>query len=330
MINGLYIMDKNISNDVYPKSIRDEIEKFVNIYQKPLETEEVLTDMSVLKNAEVLFLSWGAPVLNKEFLEASPSLKAVFYGGGSVRNIVTPDFWRSGIKLTSAYAANAKPVAEFTLAQILFSLKSGWYYMDRIRLSKMHKSDIFVHGAYNSTVGLVSLGQVGRRVAELLKFFDLEIIAYDPFISKEEASALNVTMVSIEELFERSHVVSLHTPWLSETEGMINGRLFSLMKKGATFINTARGAVVNEKEMIQVLRKRRDITALLDVTYPEPPVKGSPLYSMDNIFLTPHIAGSLNREYARIGFYMVEELKRYVSNEDFKWKITEENAKILA
>lgn len=103
---------------------------------------------------------------------------------------------------------------------------------------------------------------------------------------------------------------------------MIDKKYFEMMKENAVFINTARGAIVNESEMIEVLKKRKDITAYLDVVYPEPPAKDSLLYELENVFLTPHIAGSEGNEVARMGQFMLDELKRFVKNEPLKYEIT--------
>jgi phosphoglycerate dehydrogenase-like enzyme len=102
------------------------------------------------------------------------------------------------------------------------------------------------------------------------------------------------------------------------------------MKPGATFINTARGAVVREQEMIAVLQQRPDLFAVLDVTYPEPPEPDSPLYTLPNVVLTPHIAGAMGVECNRMGRYMVEELKRYLRGDSLEWGITREMARVLA
>jgi len=149
-------------------------------------------------------------------------------------------------------------------------------------------------------------------------------------VTDEIAKDLNVQLCSLETLFEQCDVVSLHTPWLKETEGMITGKHIASMKPGATFINTSRGAIVNEPEMINVLKERPDLFAVLDVTYPEPPQPGSDLYTLPNVILTPHIAGSMNGECRRMGRYMVEELQRYLSGQPLQWQITKERAAIMA
>lgn len=331
MLKGLYILNEKSYEKIYGPEEREDIAKLVDIYA-PLQTSEsIMKNPSVLKEADVIFSGWGAPKMDEEFISYARNLRAVFYGAGSVKGIVSDAFWDKGIIITSAYAANAIPVAEYTLSQILFSLKKGWQFALSIKKERKYPTvKETVPGAYKSIVGIVSLGMVARRVCNLLKNFDLKVIAYDPFVSEEEAAKLGVELCSLKDIFRRADVVSLHTPWLKETEGMITGIHFESMKSGATFINTARGAVVREHEMIDVLKKRPDLQAILDVTYPEPPEEGSLLYTLPNVILTPHIAGSMDRECNRMGRYMVEELERYIKGEPLNWQISRERAAILA
>ena len=171
---------------------------------------------------------------------------------------------------------------------------------------------------------------IGRLVRERLRPFDVEVLAFDPFVTREQATALGVEMVSLEEIFRQCDVVSLHTPWLKETEGMITAALLDQLKPGATFVNTARGAVVNEADLIAVMTRRPDLTAVLDVTHPEPPVAGSPFYTLPNVILTPHIAGSKDRECRRMGSLMIEEFDRWSRGEGLKWGIDKAKAALLA
>lgn len=336
MLKGLYILNNAAYQKIYPHSVRIAIEKVVHIYEHPIDAKSIRENLSLLHDADVIFSGWGGPLMDEEFLEAAPNLKAVFYGAGSIKNLVTDAFWERNILITSSYAANAIPVAEYTLSQILFALKKGWYFAQTIKNEQRFPADTAkileeVQGAYNSTIGIISLGMIARRVCELLRHFDLKVIAYDPFISQKDASTLNVELFPLDELFRQADVVSLHTPWLKETEGMIMGSHFASMKKNATFINTARGAVVNENEMIEVLHQRSDLQAVLDVTYPEPPHPGSLLYTLPNVVLTPHIAGAVtNSECRRMGMYVVEELRRFINGQPALWGITKEKATTMA
>ncbi|MFU8780014.1 MAG: hydroxyacid dehydrogenase [Kiritimatiellia bacterium] len=328
---SLFILSKDRFGDIYGPDELTEIQAMTDLLSdQPMNRTEALENPALLAECEIIFSGWGGPKMDAAFLAAAPQLKAVFYGAGSVKGIISDAFWERGIVLTSSWGANAVPVAEFTLAQILFSLKQGWRHMRTTRETQRRSATLPVAGAYGSTVAIISLGMIGRMVCEHLQRFDLKVIAYDPFAKAVDAAALGARLCSLEDCFREADVVSLHAPWLPETENMITGAHFAIMKDGATFINTARGAIVDEAAMIAVLEKRPDLTVLLDVTYPEPPVVGSPLYALPNVFLTPHIAGSMGGECRRMGQYAINECRRFLSGESLHWQITRELAARMA
>lgn len=329
-LKAIYLLNESAFDQIYGPEERRDIEELVDLIA-PLQTAQTIAEHpDLLADVEVILSGWGMPTMDEVFLAAAPKLKAVFYGAGSIKRIVTDAFWARGIPITSAYAANAVPVIEFTLAQILLSLKRTWYYMFAIRERKEYVPRLPMPGAYGSSVGLISLGMIGSGVARKLQQFDLRVIAYDPFILPDRAMELGVELCSLDDLFRRADVVSLHAPWLDETVGMIHGHHFASMKADATFINTARGAIVREDEMIAVLQDRPDLWAILDVTYPEPPAPGSPLYTLPNVVLTPHIAGSLDNECRRMGRLTVDELCKFIHGEPLQWAIGRAQAAIMA
>ncbi len=329
-LKAIYLLNPSAFEVIYGPDERHDVEQLVDVIA-PLQTARSVADnRAVLADVEVILSGWGMPTMDEAFLAAVPHLKAVFYGAGSIKKIVTDVFWARQIPITSAYAANAVPVIEYTLAQILLSLKRTWYYARAIRDQQQYVPRTPVPGAYGSTVGIISLGMIGSGVARKLQQFDVHVIAYDPFATAERAGELGVELCSLDDIFRRADVVSLHAPWIEETVGLIHGAHFASMKPSATFINTARGAIVREEEMITVLQDRPDLWALLDVTYPEPPVPGSPLYTLPNVVLTPHIAGSLDNECRRMGRLAVDELQRFLNGEALQWSISREQAAIMA
>lgn len=330
-LEGLYILNPHSFDLIYGAPERADIERYVHFSAPPQTRQSVRENPAVLAPVDVIFSGWGGPVFDAEFLDAAPRLEAVFYGAGSIRSLVTAAFWDRGIRITSAYAANAVPVAEFALAQILLCLKHAWAFAREVRERRAYPPKEPVPGAYDTTVGIVSLGRVGRRVCQLLQPFDIHVLAHDPFVTDAEAKELGIEeLCDLDTLFQRADVISLHAPWLPETENMIRGRHLEALKTGAAFINTARGAIVHEAEMIEVLQKRPDLQAVLDVTYPEPPRPESPLYTLPNVMLTPHIAGSMHGECRRMGRTMVSELERFVKCEPLQWGISREKAATLA
>ncbi len=332
MHKGLFILDPYAYELIYGAELKNEIAHRVDLLApEPMHKSEALKRPDLLAEVEVIFSGWGAPKMDAAFLAAAPKLKAVFYGAGSIRHFTSDEFWARKITITSAYAMNAVPVAEYTLAAVLMSLKNFWKQAYGAKIEGKFPERVPCAGGYGSKVGLISLGMIGRLVRERLRPFDLEVLAYDPFVTPEQATVLGIEMVSLDEIFRQCDVVSLHTPWLKETEGMIQARHFEMMKPHATFLNTARGAVVRENELIEVLQRRTDLTAWLDVTYPkEPPEADSPLWSMPNVILTPHIAGSQDRECRRMGRLMIDEFDRWKRGENLKWAISKEKAALLA
>jgi len=321
------VLETRNETRIYPPAIRRELDAVCNVVVDRCEKEDIARRAAELVDVRFLFSGWGPPRLEAATLAFFPKLEAVFYGAGSISGVVCDDFWAKGLPICSAWAANAVPVAEFTFAQIILALKQVHRFPDFLR--KARNTDRPPHfesgGAFGTTVGLVSLGMIGRRVATLLRNLDVRVIAYDPFCSPAAAKELGVELVgSLAEVFTLSRVVSLHAPIKPETTGMITGELVGMLPPGGALINTARGILVREDELITVLRKRPDLSAILDVVYPEPAAPDSPLYDLPNVFLTSHIAGSEGGECARMGRYMVDECRRFLGGEALQWQVTRE------
>jgi len=329
MLKGIYITSENTFKNVYCEEALEKINGLIDIEPKPYTSDYITQNPSILSDVDVILSTWGMVKLDEKILANAPRLKAVFYGAGSIRYFTTDAMWDRNITVCSAYGMNAIPVINFTLSQILFSLKDGFRHMMRLKKEKIWKSE-HIDGIYKAKVGIISLGLIGSGVCEKLKQFDVDVYAYDIVQNEETSKRLNITYSSLEEIFSTCEVISLHTPWLPQTENMINGKLLSLMPQKSTFINTARGAVVNEKEMIEVLTRRPDIMALIDTPYPEPPIAESPLYTLENVLLTPHIAGAMGRDCWKMSMCMADELEKFIKNEPLDWSISREKAKILA
>ena len=319
------------TDDIYSPQDQEEAAELVDIYGPTISAKEAKCKPDVLKGMQIMLTGWGAPVLDECFLNAAPNLEAVLYGAGSVRYMLTDAFWRRNIVICSAWAANALPVAEFSLAHILLGLKQNFQAVNFYHTQRKHGyPGKDVHGAYGGRVGIISLGMIGRKMVEHLTHFNVKLLAYDPVVGKSEADRLGVELVSLEDIFKTCQVVSLHAPLLDETRGMIRGEHFRMMQTNATFLNTARGGLVNEPQMIEVLKERPDLHAVLDVTDPEPPVKDSPLWDLPNVLLTPHIAGSQGHECFRMGRYMIEELRRYLAGQPLRWPLARKQVKRMA
>lgn len=305
--------------DVYPKTVIDKLGICENIFCK---NDLYSNDFS---NVEYVFSTWGMPVLTEdEIKKYLPSLRAVFYAAGTVQTFARP-FLNCGVKVFSAWAANAVPVAEYTVAQIILANKgmfrSSLTYHKNGRSKAREVATQYI-GNYNAKIGIIGAGMIGKLVIKMLKSYNLEVMAFDPFLPDDTATELGVKKVSLKTLFCECDVVSNHLANNEQTQGMLNKPLFESMKQNATFINTGRGAQVVENDLVSVLENRPDITALLDVTFPEPPVENHPFYTLENCILTPHIAGSSGNEVWRMAEYMADEYEKLVSGNETNYEVT--------
>jgi phosphoglycerate dehydrogenase-like enzyme len=324
MPRGAFFCSSPVQLDqVYGAGRRQRVAQLVDLYDTVVTQENLAAHRDRLKDVEVVFSTWGMPVLGPEDLAALPSLRAVFYAAGSVRHFARPLLER-GITVVSAWGANAVPVAEFALAQILLCCKGYFHNTRDCREAHRRASNQVFRGrgAFGETIGLIGIGMVATCLCELLRPFSLHVVGHDPYLSADRAAALGGERVELEDLFRRAYVVSNHLPNLPATRAMLDRRLFAAMRQDAAFINTGRGAQVVEADLIAVLQERPDLTALLDVTDPEPPVPGSPLYALPNVHLSSHIAGSMNDEVVRMADYAIAEFQRWERREPLRYAVT--------
>lgn len=290
----------------------------------PLEEFVSPEARQVLDEIDILVTGWGCPMVTPEVVRAAPNLKLIAHAAGTVKFTLDPAVYEAGIRVTHAADANAVPVAEFTLAAILFANKRVFELRDRYRADPGRRSSYALMdepiGNYHRTIGLVGASRIGRRVAKMLTGFDFTVLLSDPFVAANDPVLAGAELVDLDTLMARSDVVSIHAPSLPSTRGMIGSQQFKLMRDGAGFINTARGALVDEAALIAELQTGR-IHAVIDVTDPEIPVGNSPLYTLPNVFLTPHLAGAVGQERLRLGQLAIEEVERFVAGKAMEFEI---------
>ncbi|MDQ0277010.1 phosphoglycerate dehydrogenase-like enzyme [Arthrobacter silviterrae] len=294
--------------------------------------EDVLTEFEsdharkVLGRTTALITGWGCPVIDDAALAAGPGLELIAHAAGSVKGHVSLECWNRGIRVTTAAQGNAVPVAEYTLAFILLAGKNAVAEHHKQHTHRStYRKDVLATGYGNAsgTVGIIGASRIGRLVIDLLKPFSLDVLLSDPTLTSAEAQELGVELVPLGELMERSRVVSLHAPLLPSTVGMVGAAELARLQDGATFINTARGVLVDHDALRAELLDGR-INAVLDVTSPEPLPDGDALYDLPNVILTPHIAGSVGNELTRMGGLAVNEVERLARGERPAYAITED------
>ncbi|HET6636874.1 MAG TPA: hydroxyacid dehydrogenase [Streptomyces sp.] len=268
-----------------------------------------------LAEVEVLVTSWGCPVLDGRVLRDAPRLRAVLHAAGTVRHHVDAAVFARGVLVTTAADANAEPVAQYTLAAVLWAFKkvpflaadarrfrADWSYRDR-------RGEL---SGRDRTVVLVGFSRIGRRVTELLGRLGLaRILVVDPVVDPAEIAAAGAESATLHEALPQADVLSLHAPALPATRHMIGAAELAALPPDAVLVNTARGALVDTAALEEACRA--GLHAILDVTDPEPLPAASPLYDLPNVVLTPHVAGSLGSETRRMADAALTELERYAA-----------------
>ncbi len=233
------------SGKVYPEEAPEKVDK------------EFLLKQS--SDTEIIVSSWGTDVcFDAEIMAHYPHLRLLAHAAGSVKGLVNEALWKQNVRVTSAAAAIAYGVAEFCLGLILTSCKRAFWGMQGVREGKW-KDALEVFGKpfeiYQQNIGIIGASHVGRHLIRLLLNFDCRIFLYDPYCSKQKAQELGVELVpTLDDLFRQCRVISLNAPSTEETRNMVRGRHFALLPDGAVFINTARGAIIHQDEMVEELK----------------------------------------------------------------------------
>jgi phosphoglycerate dehydrogenase-like enzyme len=268
---------------------------------------------------ELLITGWGVRSIAAEDLDALPALRGIVHWGGG-NAVLDRSAAGRGIPASTARTANAIPVAEFTLAMITLAAKDA-FWASRTYCAEQRFIDREAEhprtGLYGTTIGIVGASTIGTLVARKLAASDVRVLIYDPYATAETAAGLGAELVTdLGQLAERCDILSIHAPEIPATTGMISRSVLGALPDGATVINTARGALVDQDALVEELQRGR-LRAVLDVTEPDPLEPGHPLYELPNAFLTPHLAGSMGNELRRLGRAALAEVERFVAGQPF-------------
>ena len=286
-----------------------------------------------LARIEVLLTGWGAPRLDDRLLARMPRLRAMLHCAGSVRALVSPDFWARGILATSAAEVNAVPVAEFTFAAIVLAGKKAPFLA--ADPGSRHLNGLTADGYgelsnFGRTIGVVGFSRIGRRVVGLVQQLgDVTCLVADPFADPAEVEAAGGVPTPLAELLPRVDVLSLHAPALPSTRHMIGATELAALPRHATVVNTARGSLIDTDALIAECARGR-LNAILDVTDPEPLPAGSPLHDLPNVMITPHLAGSLGSELYRMTDAALDELARFAAARPPREPVTADSIRLSA
>jgi phosphoglycerate dehydrogenase-like enzyme len=301
------------------------LESFANVVhhhgQDPANKDELI---AVLKDADACITSWDVACLDADVMAAAPRLRAMAHMGSSVKRFVSPAFWERGVHLTSSGIALARSVAETTLGLMIVGQKRIWPLGKHVREGGWRDQPFwdqwFSRELYRKKVGIIGASNVGRHVIELLKPFGPKILLFDPFVSEQEAAQLGAEKLELNDLLQKADIVSLHAPANEKTYHLLNAGRLAIMKDDALLINTGRGTLIDEQALVEELSKGR-FFVFLDVTDPEPPAPDSPLRRLENVVVTPHIAGCIEN-CSQMGDLAVEELRRFFAGEPAVYQVT--------
>ena len=268
---------------------------------RPMTREELLAVVGDIDGVVV-----GVDTWNEEIFAHAPKLRAMARFGVGIDNIDLAAAKAHGIQVTNAKGMNSNPVAELTVGLILSTLRNVPAFNASVREGKWDR--FMGRDLAGMTIGLLGFGDIAQRVAKKLSGFDVSICAYDLYPNLEKAKELSVEMVSMEEVLRRADVVCMHLPSLPSTHRIMNERTFGMMKDGSYFINTARGALVDETALAQALRSGKLKAAAVDVFEQEPVRRDNPLLALPNLFATPHTAAETYDTYHNVGLATARQL----------------------
>ncbi|MCD6289439.1 MAG: hydroxyacid dehydrogenase [Anaerolineae bacterium] len=281
---------------------------------------------------DIVVTGWGTPPFTDEVLAAADRLRLIAHSAGSIKHMLPPAVFERGITVTHAASAIAPAVAEMSLLLTLLMLRKA-HKLDRMLKAGGSWNEAKLAGMGQELagmrVGVIGAGYTGRNFIRMLRALEAEVWVYDPYLSEERAGELGVRKVSLDELLQSCPVVSLQAPSTQETHHMIGARELGLLQDGAVLINTARSWLVDQDALLAELRTGR-IQAALDVFDQEPLPADHPFRKLDNVFLTPHIAGATIQARHRQGRTVVEEIRRFLSGEPLQYQVTREMLDIMA
>ncbi|MBB5326956.1 phosphoglycerate dehydrogenase [Tunturiibacter gelidoferens] len=263
-----------------------------------------------LSDADALVVR-SAVQADAKLLESAPKLRVIGRAGVGVDNIDTDAATHRGIVVMNTPGANAVAVAELTLGLMISLARAIPRANSTMHAGKWDKKSLQGQELRGKTLGIVGLGRIGLEVARRAASFGMNIIGYDPFVAPVIARENNVTLVPIDDIFKASDYLTLHVGLTTQTEGLINSTSIKIMKKGIRIINCARGELIVEQALADAIKSGHVGGAALDVFHQEP-LKESPFYNLDNVILSPHIAGATDEAQEAIGIQLAMQVRDYL------------------
>lgn len=283
-------------------------------YGNPLDTPEELKEKLRVFNPDGLIVRQGK--IRNDTLDVMPNLKVICKHGVGVDNIDIDAATKKNIPVMITAGANYESVAVHTISLLLALLRRITIQDSQIRNGHFNKADYDGDELLNRTVGLIGFGRIGRRFAEIASCFKTKILVYDPYLSISDFPKYVTPVDNLDLIYKSSDIVSLFCQLKPETQGMINKKVLSLMKPTAYIINTARGGLINESDLVLALQQKLIAGVALDTFETEPPSKHNPLYQFDNVIFSSHVGGSSKSSLINMGVGAVENVLSVLKNQE--------------
>lgn len=250
-----------------------------------------------------------------ELVDACPKLKAIGVLRGGIENVCSEYARKKGIEVFNAPGRNAEAVSDFTVGMIICEARNiarGHHGILTGRWIRDYSNSGMIPDLPGRTVGLIGCGAIGMKVAKKLSGFDMTLLGYDPFASAERYKEAGIEPVELDELMARADFVSLHARLTAENRHLIDARRLALMKPTAYLINTSRAGLIDEAALVEALRAKKIAGAALDVYEHEPPQPDDPLLALDNVTLTPHMAGGSNDAFFNTPILLRKRMEAWI------------------
>lgn len=331
----LVTVPRELLREISTPEALERLEKLGEVVYNEKERENLSEGelRELIRGVDACVTSWGSPKFTDKVLDNADRLKIIGHAAGSVKPYVTEEVFRRGIIVVNAADVIAVSVAEFALAMMLNCLRRIPDFVEAMRRGDWGFKTRKAFGTCDlrgKTVGLVGFGLVARNLVELLKPFGVRILVYDPYTPPEEIERRGCAPASLEALLRESDVVSIHCALTDETYRMIGERELRMMKRTAVLVNTARGAVVDTEALVRALKEKWIAAAALDVFEQEPLPPDHPLYELDNVYLTPHVAGPSDERRHELLGAVVEEFEKFFSGRKLTRAVRPEELKVRA
>jgi D-3-phosphoglycerate dehydrogenase len=282
----------------------------ISVDYKPGLSEDELA--AAIGDYDALVIRSGSKVTAK-VIERASRLRVIGRAGIGVDNVDVPAASKKGIVVMNTPTGNAVTTAEHALSLLMSLARKIPQATASIKAGKWEKNKFEGREVAGKTLGIIGMGNIGRIVAERAKGLHLQVIAFDPVLTHEKAASLGFELVSIEQLFVRSDLITIHAPLTPETKYLLNRDAFARMKKGVLIVNAARGGIVNEADLEVALKEGKIAGAALDVFEQEPVSPDHPLLKLENLIATPHLGASTSEAQDRVALEIAEQVAEYLT-----------------